>query len=228
MRKGLLPVVLLFTANCVVGQFGSAAVAAAGATPASTARPLTEREKKLAASAPADVYFGAQGMSPLSIRSTIGFLGRQYHYRTISDRDLLRKALITEDALRSWRTKYPNDPWLAPTFFHLEQLYQAVQTQEARKHATAILKDVVANYPDTKQGHLSRSRLAAGFPPLVPETPLLASPLPAAGPSPSPSTSGGESPGLEPSPAAGASAAPSVPPSSASPGSSPAPAASPE
>jgi len=49
-------------------------------------------------------------MSPLSIRSTLGFLGRQYHYRTISDRDLLRKALITEDALRTWRTKYPADP----------------------------------------------------------------------------------------------------------------------
>jgi hypothetical protein len=228
MRKGLL-VVLLFTASCVAAQFGRAAVAAAGATPASTARPPTQREKALAESAPADVYFGPQGMSPLSIRSTIGFLGRQYHYRTISDRDLLRKALITEDALRRWRTKYPKDPWLAPTFFHLEQLYQAVQTQEARKHATAILKDVVANYPDTKQGHMSRSRLAAGFPPLTPETPLLASPPPAAGPSPSPSASGGESPGPEPSAAAGASASPSAQPSSASPAasSSPAGAASP-
>ena len=124
-------------------------------------------------------------MSPLSIRSTIGLLGRQYHYRTISDHDLLRKALLDEDALRKWRTAYPADPWLPPTFFHLEQLYQAVQSDEARKHATAILKDIVQAYPDTKEGHLSRARLTAGFPPLVPETPLAApTPLaPAASPS---------------------------------------------
>jgi hypothetical protein len=123
-------------------------------------------------------------MSPLSIRSMIGFLGRQYHYRTISDRDLLRKALMTEDALRKWRAKYPGDPWLPPTFFHLEQLYGAVQTEEARKHATGILKDVVRYYPDTKEGHLSRLRLAQGFPALMPETPLV---IPSATPAPQPS-----------------------------------------
>jgi hypothetical protein len=151
--------------------------------------PATSSAKGLSAKAPADVYFGPFGMSPLSIRSTIGFLGRQYHYRTITDRDLLRKALQTEDALRKWRTAYPDDPWLAPTFFHLEQLYQAVQTQEARKHATAILNDVVLNYPSTEQGHLSRARLAAGFPPLVPETPLVSTPAPTSAPSASPAQS---------------------------------------
>ena len=135
--------------------------------------------------APADTYFGAFGMSPLSIRTSIGFLGRQYDYRRISDHDLLRKALMTEDALRKWRARYPADPWLAPTFFHLAQLYAVVQTAEARKHATAIFNDVVRNYPDTKEGHLSRSRLAAGFPALVPETPLAASPSPAPAESPS-------------------------------------------
>jgi hypothetical protein len=223
MRKGLPLIVLLFTAGSIA-QGATPETKAAAATPApDAARPPTAREKKLAQSAPADVYFGPFAMSPLSIRSMIGFLGRQYHYRTISDRDLLRKALVTEDALRRWRTKYPKDPWLAPTFFHLEQLYQAVQTEEARKHATAILKDVVANYPDTKQGHLSRSRLAAGFPPLIPETPLLASPAPSAQPSPAATESGGESPQPAPSASAGASAMPSAPSSVSSPG----PAASP-
>jgi hypothetical protein len=226
MHKGLLLVAFLFTASGIANRASFVADAATVATPApNAAHALTAREMTFAESAPADVYFGAQGMSPLSIRSTIGFLGRQYHYRTISDRDLLRKALITEDALRRWRTKYPKDPWLAPTFFHLEQLYQAVQTEEARKHATAILKDVVANYPDTKQGHLSRSRLAAGFPALIPETPLLLpSPTPAPQPSPSPSTPGGESPLPQPSAPAGASAAPSAQPSPASPAPSSSPA----
>lgn len=217
MRKALLLIALLYTASGIAqGAIPATNVAATAPAPKES-RALTQREKKLADSAPADVYFGPQGMSPLSIRSTIGFLGRQYHYRTISDRDLLRKALITEDALRRWRTKYPKDPWLAPTFYHLEQLYQAVQTEEARKHATAILKDVVANYPDTKQGHLSRSRLAAGFPPLVAETPLLASPAPSAQPSPSPAESGGESPAPTSSASAGASAMPSARPADSSP-----------
>jgi hypothetical protein len=170
--------------------------------------------------APADTYFGPFGMSPLSIRSTIGLLGRQYHYRTISDHDLLRKALMTEDALRKWRAQYPDDPWLAPTFFHLEQLYQAVQTDEARKHATEILRDTVRYYPDTKYGHLSRSRLNAGFPPLVAESPLVATPAPSlvdapaaagsaaqAATSPQPA-SAADSPSPSPPPAAQASAAP--------------------
>jgi hypothetical protein len=161
-------------------------------------------------------------MSPLSIRSTIGFLGRQYRYRTISDRDLLRKALLTEDALRKWRTAYPADPWLAPTFFHLEQLYQAVQTDEARKHATAILKDVVRYYPNTKQAHLSRSRLAAGFPPLTPETPLVSTPPPSA--TPLPASSGDVSPAPESS-APAATNARALP---ATPGPVPAPASSPQ
>jgi hypothetical protein len=158
----LASLVLVFALN---------APAAANAVAANPAAPLP-------AVAPADTYFGPFGMSPLSIRSTIGLLGREYHARTISDHDLLRKALLTEDALRIWRQRYPRDPWLAPTFYHLEQLYQAVQTAEARKHATAILRDIVLHYPSTKEGHLSRARLAAGFPPLVAESPLVQTPAP--------------------------------------------------
>jgi hypothetical protein len=152
------------------------------AVPTPTPAPAPSVSSRLAGIAPADRYFGSLGMSPLSIRSTIGLLGRAYHARTISDHDLLHKAVLTEDALRKWRTAYPADPWLAPTFFHLEQLYQAVQSAEARKHATAVLKSVVLYYPNTKEGHMSRSRLSAGFPPLVAETPVVA---PSAPPSPS-------------------------------------------
>ncbi len=169
MRKRLMLAIAL-----VLSPLAADAVTPA---PVPTAQP-----DRLARLAPADTYFGPFGMSPLSIRSTIGLLGREYHWRTISDHDLLRKALITEDALRRWRDRYPDDPWLAPTFFHLEQLYQAVQSDEARKHATAILKAIVAYYPNTKQGHLSRARLAGGFPPLVAETPVVPSPQPSGRP----------------------------------------------
>jgi hypothetical protein len=220
MRKSLILAAFLLAGS---GTAQGAAPAsdpgpAAPAAPKAMRAP-TQRELRLAQSAPADAYFGPFGMSPISIRTTIGFLGRQYHWRTISDRDLLRKALVTEDALRRWRTKYPNDPWLAPTFFHLEQLYQAVQTREARKHAAAILKDVVRYFPDTKQGHLSRSRLAAGFPPLVAESPLLPSPVPS--PQPSASESPAEAPVSVPSDSG--SPMPQVP----SPGPSPEPSSSP-
>jgi hypothetical protein len=176
--------------------------------------PNPTRTGQLARLAPADEYFGPLGMSPLSIRTTIGLLGRQYHYRTISDRDLLRKALLTESALRKWRTAYPADPWLAPTFFHLEQLYQAVQSEEARKHATAILKDVIRYYPDTKQGHLSRWRLAAGFPPLVPESPLAAPSVTAARPSSAdsvPASDTAAAPGIGPVSAAAGKSSMSAP-----------------
>jgi hypothetical protein len=162
-------------------------------------------------------------MSPLSIRSTIGFLGRQYHYRTISDHDLLRKALLTEDALRKWRAAYPSDPWLPPTFFHLEQLYQTVQTPEARKHAAAILKDVVSYYPSTKQAHLSRLRLAAGFPPLVPETPLVSpAPVPAQA---SPAAAPGEAAPVAAPQDASSAPAPELSAGSPAPGAEPAPSA---
>ncbi len=179
-----IAVCFLIASVCVVASAVSPATAVTPGpkmTQAPAAQPTPESgSNRLAGLAPADTYFGPFGMSPLSIRSTIGLLGREYHERTISDRDVLRKALITEDALRVWRAKYPADSWLAPTFYHLEQLYQAVQSDEARKHARAILSDVVRNYPNTPQGHLSRSRLAAGFPPLVPETAVVATPQPLA------------------------------------------------
>jgi hypothetical protein len=207
-RRVTLGIVRILTltgsAILLAGQLAFAAGPPTTRSPAPAPKPSSRP-----ALAPADTYFGAFGMSPLSIRTMIGLLGRQYHYRTISDRDLLRKALVTEDALRKWRAQYPADPWLAPTFFHLEQLYQAVQTEEARKHATAILNDVVRNYPDTKEGHLSRARLAAGFPPLARESPLAASPAPAPAPTPAESPSAGAgAPDQSPSPGAASSPAP--------------------
>jgi hypothetical protein len=95
MRTGPLFIALLLTARAMASAADQSPTPAPGAS--SDANPILEH---LSGVAPADSYFGPFGMSPLSIRTTIGFLGRQYHYRTISDHDLLRKALITEDALR--------------------------------------------------------------------------------------------------------------------------------
>ncbi len=133
-------------------------------------------------SAPADEYFGPFGMSPLSIRLTIDRLADGYVKRYKSDPDIIHEAVDIENALYLWRYKYPNDPWLAPTAFHLEQLYQAVQTPEAHYRATALLHYIAANFPASKYAHLARVRLAAGFPALHDEPPLVPSANPYATP----------------------------------------------
>jgi hypothetical protein len=128
--------------------------------------------------AAADEYFGPFHMSALQIRMKIGDLGRRYNARTISDHDLIHDAALEEAALRIWRNKYPKDTWLAPTAFHLEQLFQAVQSDEARKHATSLLAYIDRYFHDTKYGKIARLRIAQGFPPLHEESVVVAAPTP--------------------------------------------------
>src|SRR5690242_3195761 len=65
--------------------------------------------------APADRYFGRMKMSPIGIRMQIGFLGRNYTWRTMSDEAIVHDAELIADALDDWRQKFPADSWLAPT-----------------------------------------------------------------------------------------------------------------
>jgi len=128
--------------------------------------------------APLDAYFGPFRLSAIVIRHRLDALGVRYHSRTISDGDLIHDARILEAAVDVWQRQYPRDSWIVPTIYHLEQLYQAVQTNDARAHATTLLKLLIETYPQTPQAHLSRLRLAQGFPPLHPETPAHATPNP--------------------------------------------------
>jgi len=130
------------------------------------------------AAAPVDQYFGPFKFSPLSVRTGIDKLARAYHARYKSDHDVIHEAVNLESALRIWRHDYPRDPWLAPTAYHLAQLYEDVQTPEARKHATAMLRFVDAYFASTRYGHDARIRLASGFPPLRAESPVRPTPPP--------------------------------------------------
>jgi hypothetical protein len=144
------------------------------------------------AAAPVDQYFGPMHFSPLSVRTRIDGLARAFHARYKTDHDVLHEAVDVENALRIWRHDYPRDPWLAPTAYHLAQLYAAVQTPEARKHATAMLKYVTTYFASTEYGRDARMRLARGFPPLRAESPVQPSPPPGGAPrvaSPAPSAS---------------------------------------
>ena len=90
------------------------------------------------ADAPADEYFGPFKYSAISVRMKINALGRSYHERWADDASIVHDALLVESSYRAWAEKYPKDRWLAPTAFHLAQLYQNVQTQDARSHARAM------------------------------------------------------------------------------------------
>lgn len=155
-------------------------VVALASVPQPTATPMKN--------APLDRYFGVMKMSPIGIRQAIGFLGRGYTWRTLTDDQILHDAHFIEDSMKAWQAQFPQDSWLPPTAFHLMELYAEVQTPEARLHALDMIQYILIHWPDSKQAHLCRLRLSAGFPPLHAEPPMRPTMPPAtATPLPSPS-----------------------------------------
>jgi len=166
------------------------------------------------ADAPADEYFGAFKYSAISVRMKINALGRSYQERWAGDASIVHDALLVESSYRAWAAKYPKDRWLAPTAYHLAQLYQDVQTQDARNHARAMYEFLVKNYPASKEAHLARQRLSQGFPALHGESPVSPTPSPYGPASPVPGASPAASSGPSAVPSAGPATVPSAAPSS--------------
>ena len=168
------------------------------------------------ADAPADESFGPFKYSPISVRTKITMLGRSYRERWADDASIVHDAGLVESSFRVWALKYPKDRWLAPTAFHLAQLYQELQADDARGHARAMYEFVVKNYPSSKEAHFARLRLAQGFPALHAKSPVSPTPNPYASasvaPSPEPSASAAPSPSVTPSASATPSPAPSTSP----------------
>ncbi len=178
------------------------------------------------ADAPADRSFGPFKYTAISVRTKIGALGRSYNERWADDASLVHDAGLVESSFRVWAQQFPKDRWLAPTAFHLAQLYQEIQTQDARDHALAMYQYVAKTFPSTKEGHLARVRLAQGFPALHAEAAVSPTPAPYGTPTGSPAASA--EPGTTAAPAVsapGASAAPAAPGTSAAPSVSSAPSA---
>ncbi|MEA2784858.1 MAG: hypothetical protein QOF71_962 [Candidatus Eremiobacteraeota bacterium] len=191
----------------------AATAGAAKAPPKPTSAPAVAKSPD----APADEYFGPFKYSAISVRMKINALGRSYHERWSDDASIVHDALLVESSYRAWAQKYPKDRWLAPTAYHLAQLYQDVQTQDARSHARAMYDFLVKNFPASKEAHSARIRLSGGFPALHAESPVSRTPSPYGTASPVP----GASPTAPPAtPSAGPSAV-------ASPAASPKPSASP-
>jgi hypothetical protein len=157
--------------------------------------------------AAADQSFGPFKYSPISVRTKITALGRSYRERWADDASIVHDAGLVESSFRVWAQKYPKDRWLAPTAYHLAQLYQELQADDARAHARAMYEFLVKNYPSSKEAHFARLRLQQGFPAVHAESPVSPTPNPYA--------------------SAAASAEPVASATPASPSGSPAPSASP-
>ncbi|MBD5654812.1 MAG: hypothetical protein IAI50_06475 [Candidatus Eremiobacteraeota bacterium] len=175
--------------------FLSIAISIAASTAAPHARPTavpSAAHVALASQAPADEYFGPLRISAIGIRMRIDVLGRRYTARTENDGDLVHDAGDVETALKIWNERYPRDTWAAPTAYHLAQLYQEIQTTDARARARAALTYVASTYPDSKFAHFARLRLAQGVPALHDESPVMPTAAPGASTAPasvaSPST----------------------------------------
>jgi hypothetical protein len=155
-------------------------------------------------SAPADESFGPFKYTAVSVRTKIDALGRAYRERWADDASLVHDAGLVESSYRLWAERYPSDPWLAPTAFHLAQLYAEIQTPQARAKALETFRFVARTFPATREGHLARLRLQRGLPPPHRESPVRPTPNPYAR-SASPSSSAAASPSQLPSPSAAAS-----------------------
>ena len=149
--------------------------------------------------APADEYFGPFKYSAISVRTKIGALGRAYDQRWQDDDSIVHDAGLVESSLRVWAQQYPNDSWLAPTFLHLAQLYQKVQTPVARNHARAMYQLLAQTFPKSKEAHLARLRLQQGFPALHSESPVSPTPNPYVSAAPATSVPPGAEPSSAPS-----------------------------
>ncbi|MDB5070948.1 MAG: hypothetical protein JWM87_2059 [Candidatus Eremiobacteraeota bacterium] len=170
--------------------------------------------------APADEYFGPFKYSALSVRSKITALGRSYRERWADDASIVHDALLLESSYKVWAQKYPRDVWLAPTAYHLAQLYQEVQTQDARNHARAMYEYLAKTFPKSKEAHFARLRLQQGFPALHDESPVSPTPNPYASAVPSGSPTESAAPAPSGTSAAPSSTGTSAPPPAAATGAS--------
>jgi hypothetical protein len=149
----------------------SASAASAAATPkphpvrAPAAKPVIPHVVFLKYKvAPADEYFGRLKLSILGIRNTIRDMGMK------ADADPARAVAVvmgsvglTEDAMRDWEKKYPQDTWIPPAILSLERLYAKVDSDDARSHAKAAMVWLVHDYPKSAPAKIGQKELASNL-----------------------------------------------------------------
>jgi len=173
----------LLASVSLVAVTTTAAFAAGTPAPKPTAKPAVTAHAHSKV-APADEYFGKLKMSILGIRNTIHDVGANIEIEPARWASLTNKADFTEDAVRDWEHKYPQDTWLAKTIFALERMYAKLDTEEGRKRSIAAMKWLVHDFPKSSEARIGKQELDAG---LVGRVPAAVTPAEPAAPSPAPS-----------------------------------------
>jgi hypothetical protein len=106
--------------------------------------------------APADEYFGHYHISILAMQNTL----KDFSTKIASDPEHAAATLggiaATEDAMRDWSTRYPNDPMVPKLFLRLERLYLSVGGSDATEHAQDTLTwfdTLMPTSPYTRMAH---------------------------------------------------------------------------
>jgi hypothetical protein len=111
--------------------------------------------------APADEYFGKLKLSILGIRNTIKDMGLKADTDPAHAVGLVMGSVgLTEDAMRDWEKKYPQDTWIPPAILSLERLYAKVDGDVAREHAKIVMAWLVHDYPKSAPGKIGHKELA--------------------------------------------------------------------
>ena len=159
--KRFYPLVSLIALTCFAASVSTSAAQEATKpnAPSKAKAPATKAAVKVA---PADEYFGRLKLSILGIANTIKDDGFKYDAHPDTFPQIANAIKFTEDAIRDWEQKYPNDPWVAKSLFSLERFYQKVSTDEGRARAKATMVWLVHDFPNSPQGRTGKQELAEG------------------------------------------------------------------
>jgi hypothetical protein len=122
--------------------------------------------------APADEYFGRLKLSILGIRNTIKDMGLK------ADADpahavssVMGSVGLTEDAMKDWEAKYPQDSWIPPAILSLERLYAKVDSDDARSRAKTAMIWLVHDYPKSPPAKIGQVELTKNLVGVKPSPP---------------------------------------------------------
>jgi hypothetical protein len=154
------------TVIALVALSASAARAAATSAPAPAkppaAKPIVPHVVFLKYKvAPADEYFGKLKLSILGIRNTIKDMGLKADADPAHAVNVVMGSVgLTEDAMRDWEKKYPQDSWIPPAILSLERLYAKVDSDVARERAKFVMVWLVHDYPKSVPAKIGQKELA--------------------------------------------------------------------
>ncbi len=96
--------------------------------------------------APADEYFGKQGLSVLGIHNQLKLLYERLDSDAFGKSELIGAENV-EDAIRDWAQRYPQDNWLDRYAVDLERLYSRIQMGEGRMRLAGFAEWIHLKFP---------------------------------------------------------------------------------